>query len=127
MNSLEVPILRSVVWLGDAKKNLREFPEGVRKLIGDELQLLQFGGMPRDTKPFKGVGSGVLEIAVRYDKDAYRTVVAVQLGKRLYVLHAFQKKSKRGIETPKRDVELIKQRYKEAKELASHEEKENQI
>jgi phage-related protein len=127
LKGFEVPILRSVVWLGNAKKNLREFPEEARKLIGDELQLLQFGGMPRDTKPFKGVGSGVLEIAVRYDKDAYRTVVAVQLGKKLYVLHAFQKKSKRGIETPNRDVELIKQRYKEAKELASHEEKENQV
>jgi phage-related protein len=74
-----------------------------------------------------GVGSGVLEIAVRYDKDAYRAVVALQLGNKLYVLHAFQKKSKRGIETPKRDVELIKQRYKEAKDLASYEEKENQI
>jgi len=127
LRGFEVPILRPVVWLGNAKKNLREFPEGARKLIGDELQLLQFGGMPRDTKPFKGVGSGVLEIAVRFDKDAYRTVVAVQLGMKLYVLHAFQKKSKRGIETPKRDVELIKQRYKEAKELASHEEKENQV
>ena len=122
MKGCEVPLLRAVVWLGNAKKNLRDFPEGARKLIGDELQLLQFGGVPRDAKPFKGVGSGVLEIAVRYDKDAYRTVVAVQLGKKLYVLHAFQKKSKRGIETPKRDVELIKQRYKEAKELAKHEE-----
>lgn len=110
---------------GDAKNNLREFPEGARKLIGDELQLIQFGGMPRDTKSFKGIGSGVLEIAVRYDKDAYRTVVAVQLGKKLYVLHAFQKKSKRGIETPKRDIELIKRRYREAKEVASYEEKEN--
>ena len=122
MKGFEVPILRSVVWLGNTKRNLREFPEEARKLIGDELQLLQFGGMPRDTKPFKGVGSGVLEIAVRYDKDAYRTVVAVQLGKKLYVLHAFQKKSKRSIETPKQDVDLIKQRYKEAKELAKHEE-----
>lgn len=122
---MDVPILRDVVWMGDAKNNLREFPEGARKLIGDELQLIQFGGMPRDTKSFKGIGSGVLEIAVRYDKDAYRTVVAVQLGKKLYVLHAFQKKSKRGIETPKRDIELIKRRYREAKELASHEEKEN--
>ena len=127
MKGFEVPILRAVVWMGNAKKNLREFPDGTRKLIGDELQLLQFGGVPRDTKTFKGVGSGVLEIAVRYDKDAYRTVVAVQLGKKLYVLHAFQRKSKRGIETPKRDVELIKQRYKEAKELATHEEKEDQV
>jgi len=127
LTGIEMPILRAVVWMGNAKKNLREFPEGARKLIGDELQLLQFGGMPKDAKPFKGVGSGVLEIAVRYDKDAYRTVVAVQLGKKLYVLHAFQKKSKRGIETGKRDVDLIKQRYNDAKELASYEKKENQV
>lgn len=127
MTGIEMPMLRAVVWMGNAKKNLREFPEGARKLIGDELQLLQFGGMPKDAKPFKGVGSGVLEIAVRYDKDAYRTVVALQLGKKLYVLHAFQKKSKRGIETPKRDVDLINQRYKEAKELATYEKEENQV
>jgi phage-related protein len=123
----DVPVLRPVVWMGNSKRNLRAFPEGARKLIGDELQLLQFGGMPKDVKPFKGVGSGVLEIAVRYDKNAYRTVAAVQLGKKIYVLHAFQKKSKRGIATPQQDVDLIKQRYNQAKELAKHEEKENQI
>ena len=106
--------------MGNAKKNLRAFPEEARKLIGDELQLLQFGGMPADAKPFKGIGGGVFEIALRSDKNAYRTVVAVQLGKKLYVLHAFQKKSKQGIETPKQDVALIVQRYKEAKELAKH-------
>lgn len=93
----------------------------VRKIIGDELQLIQFGGMPKDAKPFRGVGSGVIEIALRHDAEAYRTVLAVQLGKRIYVLHAFHKKSKKGIATPKHDVELIKQRYKEAKELAAHE------
>jgi phage-related protein len=107
--------------MGDAKRNLRAFPEGAQKLIGDELQLLQFGGMPKDAKPFTGLGSGVVEIALRYATDAYRTVVAVQLGKKLYVLHAFQKKSKTGIKTPKQDVELIKQRYRDAKELAKHE------
>ena len=127
MKDFEVPILRSVVWMGNSKKNLRGFPEGAQKVIGDELQLLQFGGMPKDTKPFRGVGSGVLEIAVRYDKDAYRAVVAVRVGKKIYVLHAFQKKSKRGIETPKQDVDLIKQRYKDAKELAKHEEEKNRI
>jgi phage-related protein len=52
-----------------------------------------------DAKPFKGVGSGVVEIALRYASDAYRVVVAVQIGRRIYVLHSFQKKSKRGIET----------------------------
>lgn len=107
--------------MGNSKRNLRTFPEGAQKLIGDELQLIQFGGMPKDAKPFKGIGSGILEIAIRYDTDAYRTVVAVQLGKKLYVLHAFQKKSKTGIKTPKQDVDLIKQRYAAAKELATHE------
>ena len=77
--------------------------------------------MPKDAKPFKGVSSGVIEIALRYDADAYRAVLAVQLGKKIYVLHAFQKKSKKGIETPRHEVELIKQRYAEAKEMAKHE------
>ncbi len=119
--AFEVPILRPVVWMGNTRRNLRAFPVEAQKLIGDELQLHQFGGMPADAKPFKGVGSGVFEIALRYDRNALRTVVAVQLGKKLYVLHAFQKKSKREIETPKHDVDLIVQRYKEAKELAKHE------
>ncbi len=67
---------------------------------------------------FKGVGSGVLEIALRYSSDAYRVVLAVQIGRRIYILHAFQKKSKKGIETSKRDVDLIRKRYTEAQELA---------
>lgn len=82
---------------------------------------MQFGGMPKDARPFKGVGAGVFEIAIRYDADAYHTVVAVQLGKKLYVLHAFQKKSRKGIATPKQDTDLIKQRYMEARELAKNE------
>jgi phage-related protein len=57
------PVLRRVVWLGNSKKNIQGFPNGAQKLIGDELQLIQFGGMPKDTKPFTGVGSGILEIA----------------------------------------------------------------
>jgi phage-related protein len=117
------PVLRPVVWLGDSKKNLRDFPDGAQKLLGDELQLIQFGGMPKDAKPFKGVGSGVLKIALRYASDAYRVVLAVQISRRIYVLHAFQNKSKKGIETPKRDVDLVKKRYTEAQELAHELEK----
>jgi phage-related protein len=119
---LETPVLRPLVWMGNAKRNLQAFPKGAQKIIGDELQLIQFGGMPKDAKPFKGVGSGVLEIALRYDAEAYRTVLAVQLGEKIYILHAFQKKSKKGIETTKHDVNLIKQRYVEARERANHEE-----
>jgi phage-related protein len=117
----EKPVLRPLVWMGNSKRNIQAFPDGAKKLIGDERQLIQFGGMPKDAKPFKGVGRGVIEIALRYEGDAFRTVVAVQIGERIYVLHAFQKKSKKGIATPKRDVELIKQRYAEAKERANHE------
>jgi phage-related protein len=123
LDRLKPPVLRPVVWLGNARKNLKGFPEGAQKLAGDELQLIQFGGMPKDAKPFKGVGSGVLELALRYASDAYRVMVAVQLGRRIYVLHAFQKKSKRGIATPQRDVDLIKKRYAEARELADDYEK----
>ena len=123
MDRLKPPVLRPLVWLGDSRKNLRDFPDGAQKLLGDELQLIQFGGMPKDAKPFKGVGSGVLEIALRYSSDAYRVVLAVQIGRRIYILHAFQKKSKKGIETSKRDVDLIRKRYTEAQELAHEYEK----
>lgn len=126
MDRLNPPVLRPLVWLGDSKRSLRAFPPGAQKLLGDELQLIQFGGMPRNAKPFKGVGGGVLEIALRYAADAYRVVQALQIGRRIYVLHAFQKKSKKGIATPKREVDLIKQRYAEAKELA-HEYEEAKI
>ena len=65
----------------------------------------------------KGVGSGVFEIVTRFDGDTYRTVYAVQIGRSLYVLHAFQKKAKTGIKTPKKEVELIQRRYRMAVEL----------
>jgi phage-related protein len=96
-----------------------EFPREAQKLIGDELQLIQFGGMPKDAKPFKGIGSGIFELALQYARDAYRVVLAVKLGNNIYVLHAFQKKSKQGIATPKSDVKLIRRRYVQAQELAN--------
>ncbi len=117
----ETPVLRPLVWMGNTKRNIQAFPVEVQKLMGDELQLIQFGGMPKDAKPFKGVGPGVIEIALRHDTDAYRSVLAVRLGERIYVLHAFQKKSTKGIATPKKDVELIKKRYADAKEQAKDE------
>src|SRR6202166_1137499 len=123
LDRIKPPVLRPVVWLRNSKKNLRDFPDGAQKLLGDERQLIQFGGSPKDAKPFKGIGSGVLELALRYASDAYRVVLAVQIGKRIYVLHAFQKKSKRGVETPKREVDLIRKRYAEAQRLAYDHEK----
>jgi len=121
VGSFDTAVLRPVVWMGDSRRNIQTFPERAQKLIGDELRLIQFGGMPKDAKPFTGVGSGVFEIAIRYDTDAYRTVVAVQLGRNIYVLHAFQKKAKKGMKTPQQDVDLIKQRYAKARENAERE------
>jgi phage-related protein len=121
---IKAPILRPLVWLGNSRKNIQAFPVDVQKDMGDEIQLIQFGGMPKDAKPFKGVGSGVFEIALRHATNAYRAVMAVQLGDKIYVLHAFQKKSRKGIKTAQPDIDLIKQRYKEAKELADHDQKQ---
>lgn len=67
-------------------------------------------------KPMQGLGSGVFEIALRYQTDAYRVVYAVQIDEDVWVLHAFQKKSKTGIKTPKQDFDLIRQRLKRLKE-----------
>jgi len=113
--------MRPVVWLGNSRRNIQAFPPEARRLTGGQLQLIQYGGMQKDAKPLRGIGSGVVEIALRHDGEVYRTVVALQLGRNISVLHAFQKKSKRGIATPKHEVDLIKQRYQEAKELAEDE------
>ena len=106
--------LRPLVWMGDSRKNIRAFPQEVRASVGYALQLVQAGETPLDAKPFKKVGSGVYKIVKRYDTDTYRAVYAVKIGDSIYVLHAFQKKSKKGIKTPQTDVDLIKQRYKDA-------------
>ena len=109
--------LRPVIWLGDTKKQLKKMPKAVQKDMGDALFLVQIGMTPPQAKPFKGVGSGVFEIKDNYDKETYRVVYAIQIGNSVYILHAFHKKSKRGIATPKQDVELIKRRYQQAVEM----------
>lgn len=107
---------RPVIWLGDSLKLVRDFPKEVRQEIGSALYDAQKGGKSPDAKPFKGVGSGVFEIVTRFDTDTYRTVYAVQVGNTVYVLHAFQKKAKRGIKTPQQEIDTIKRRYKQAVE-----------
>lgn len=116
---MELP--RRVVWLGDSRRTLQAFPQPVRRDMGAALFAAQCGQTAAHIKPFKGVGSGVMEIAERYDTNAYRLIYAVQIGKSIYVLHVFQKKSKSGVATPPMDVDLIVKRYKEARERAKHE------
>lgn len=109
--------VRSVIWLGDSRKQVKEFPPEVRRSLGSVLYDAQKGEKAPSAKPFKGVGSGVFEIAIRFKTDAYRAVYAVQIGEQVYVLHAFQKKSKSGIKTPQQDIDIIKRRYRQAVEM----------
>jgi len=113
--------IRPVIWLGNSRKNMKEFPQKVRSDMGAALFAAQCGTMAEHVKPLKGIGSGIFEIVDRHNKNAYRLIYGVQIGKNIYVLHAFQKKSKSGIATPQQDVDLIKKRYKQAQELAKNE------
>ena len=114
--------LRNVRWVGDSREQLQRFPNQVRKDIGHLLYLVQTGQTPPSTKPMRDIESGVFEIVSDYVTNTYRAVYTVKIGRSLYVFHAFQKKSKRGIATPKRDIDLIKRRLRRAKELAEQEE-----
>ena len=101
------------------------FPEDVWRRVGGALWEARIGRKAPYAKPLKGFGdAGVLEIVDDFDGDTFRAMYTVRFAKAVYVLHAFQKKSKKGIATPKQDVDLIKQRYKEARELAEHEEEQ---
>ncbi len=94
-------------------EDLKEFPEEVRGEVGYALYLAQTGSRHPNAKPLKGFGGArVLEIVEDYAGDTYRAVYTVKLAGIVYVLHAFQKKSKQGIATPKRDIDLIKERLK---------------
>jgi len=117
--------LKESIWIGDFKARLKEFPQPVQKDIGDALFIAQAGSMSPMSKPFKGVGSGVFEIRSAYRTDTYRAVYAVKIGERVYVLHCFQKKSKRGIKTSKKQVDLIKRRLRMAQALEENYEPED--
>lgn len=88
----------------------------VRRFFGAALRDVQYGETPGEAKPWKGLGSGVLEIVEDYNRSTYRAVYTVSFPGVVYVLHVFQKKSKHGIATPQPDVELVRSRYKLARE-----------
>ena len=110
-------VLKPVEWIGSSLDDLKEFPEEVQQVVGYALYLAQCGEKHENAKPLKGFkGAGMLEIVEDFDSNTYRAVYTVKLADVIYVLHAFQKKSKRGISTPKQDIELIEARLKRAKE-----------
>ena len=109
--------LKPIEWVGRSLEDLKEFPEDVRQMMGYALYLAQCGDKHFSAKPLKGFnGSGVLEIVEDFESDTYRAVYTLKLAGIVYVLNAFQKKSKKGIATPKQDMDLIKARLKRAQQ-----------
>ena len=112
-------LLKEVIWVGSSLKDLKTFSSEVKDEIGFSLHLAQEGKTPQNAKPFHGLGAGVMEIVCDFNTDTYRVVYALKIGNALYVLHSFQKKSKSGIKTPQKEIDLIKQRLKMAKKIAA--------
>jgi phage-related protein len=106
--------IRPLFWIGSSKRDYLDFPSRVQDSLGFELFLAQTGQHPPSAKPLKGTGSGAVELVDDFDGDTYRAVYTVRFSEAVYVLHAFKKKSKRGIRTPQVDMELIKRRLKNA-------------
>ena len=103
--------MRELLWIGSSKEDLKEFPREVQRALGRALDVAQQGGKDVNARPLKGFGgAGVLEAVGDYDGDTYRVVYTVRFAEIVYVLHAFQKKSRRGIETPKQEIDLVRRR-----------------
>ena len=110
---------KPLYWVGSSKKDLLALPETVVHVFGYALYLAQSGRKHDQAKPMRGFGSaGVLEIVENWEGNTYRAVYTVRFVESVFVLHVFQKKSKRGVATPKRELDLIQERWKAAEQMA---------
>ncbi len=107
---------RKVNWIKAAAKDFVDFPAVARDQAADALTVIADGATPDIAKPLSGLGSGVWELAIKERGDAYRVVYALQIDDDIWVVHAFQKKSKKGIATPKQEIDLVKERIRRLKE-----------
>jgi phage-related protein len=107
---------RPIAWIKAARKDFEAFPAAVQEDFLSALTVMAEGSMPGTAKPLKGFAEGVHEISVRYRGNAFRVVQALKLGPDIYVIHAFQKKSRSGIKTPGHEIELVRRRLKGLKE-----------
>jgi phage-related protein len=114
--SPEMRDTRKISWIKAARRDFEQFPKGVQGDMLDALTVAAEGGKSDKAKPFKGSDGGVFEITLRYRSDAFRAIYAVKIDADVWVIHAFQKKSKSGIKTPRMEVELIHDRLKRLKE-----------
>ncbi len=109
--------VKPVIWIGTSHEDWQAFPDEVQDVLGYALHVAQCGDKASNAKPLTGfIGASVLEITDNYDSDTYRAVYTVKFQDTVYVLHAFQKKSKKGIATPKSHIQLIEQRLRKARE-----------
>jgi phage-related protein len=116
--SIKLPAPKPCIFVGSSRKELLGFPPPVRRNIGHALHEVQNGGEPLSAKALKGFGGRtILEIIDDFDGDTFRAVYTVRFAGVVYVLHVFQKKSKKGIATPRREIDLIKSRLRDAEEL----------
>jgi phage-related protein len=107
---------RAINWVKAAQKDFLEFPQDAQDKASTALTFVAEGAKPDIAKPLAGLGSGVWELAIKSRGDAYRVVYALQIGEDIWVVHAFQKKSKRGIATPKPEIDLVRERIKRLRE-----------
>jgi len=120
--------IKPLVWVASSKKDLKNFPEEVQRNVGYALFRAQEGKIHIHAKPLKGFGgNSVVEIVENEESSTYRAVYTVKFESAVYVLHAFQKKSHKGIKTPQHEIDLIKQRLKEALDHYSRSKKEGLI
>ncbi|MEK7730579.1 MAG: type II toxin-antitoxin system RelE/ParE family toxin [Planctomycetota bacterium] len=108
---------RRISWIKAARRDFEDFPQGAQDEVMDALTVAAEGRKADIAKPLKGFGSGMFEVALAWRGNAYRAVYAVQIAEDVWVVHAFQKKSKTGIKTPKPELDLIRQRLQRLKEM----------
>jgi phage-related protein len=108
--------VKPVYWIGSTLDDLKALDQEIRDRFGFALYQAQQGGIHLHAKPLKGLGSGVIEVVEDYDGNTFRAVYTAKFANAIYVLHVFQKKSKKGAATPKHDLDLITRRLKTARE-----------
>jgi phage-related protein len=117
--------MKKLAWLADSRARVKSFPAGVQDDIGYALYAAQLGEMSPKAKPLHGLGSGVMEIVANDESGPWRAVYTVSIGDLIYVVHAFQKKSKIGIATPKAEMDLVRQRLKQLRSEVRNAEKKS--
>lgn len=109
---------KEIRWIQAARRDFLAFPEDVQRELNLELMEVARGAIPRRAKPIKGLGPGVIEIALKHRGDAWRLVYAIKIGSDIWIIHAFQKKSKSGIATPQKEIDTIRARLTHVRSLS---------